>query len=69
MDFTVGEVREHSRLTNMGPHRCTVAAVGPAGTWLCEEHSNPVVGDSRIVEVAPRNRARVTAGPMWLSQL
>lgn len=55
---TVGETRECAgALRNV---RTRVRS----GRWFVEHRD---CGRSRIVEVAPKNRARVTAGPSWLN--
>lgn len=53
---TVGEVRETCLLTRL--------RVTP---WLMDGWQTLLVC-SRIVKVAPKNRARVTAGPTWMGE-
>ena len=67
---TVGEVRE-CRAWQSIEERERVVEVAAEGSWRGHYgwHSDVrCKGGSRIVEVAPEHRARVTAGPDWMGQ-
>jgi hypothetical protein len=69
-ELTVGEVREHRGLGGPDIFRCRVGSTRDDGRWwVCVEHETDVLSASKIVEVAPENQARVTAGAPWLSQV
>lgn len=58
---TVGEVRE----TDAFGYRVEVAVTAPWSTVWIDERGRWREG-GRVVEVAPANRSRVTAGPSWM---
>jgi len=58
--LTVGEVRD----TYKGRRRVVSTAWPWSLAFGCE---HGIYARTRIVEVAPKNRARVTAGPTWMS--